>query len=217
MRLPRLSELQQIAKQVPRSVRFAVPVFVAIFTALPMAGFSNMHGTTWVYGQPFPFLDFYDSGGWSLWPRVWKFRVAVDIVFWSVLLEGLALTCSWLHERYGERFSTRQAFFGFVFGVGICLAEVLCPILYRLSDWAGLGMGPACIPTMIVGTFFGHVFDFDYPLNKVSAVLVLFGCAVPGSLYFARGVKVYRSWSGLAVATIALACFFFATSYWLFR
>ena len=80
-----------------------------------MAGMSNMHGTTWAYGQPFPFLDFYDSGGWSLWPRVWKFRVAVDIVFWSVLLEGLALTCSWLHERFGERFSTRQAFFGFVF------------------------------------------------------------------------------------------------------
>jgi hypothetical protein len=208
MRLPRLSELQQIAKRVPRSIRFAVPVLAAIGAALPMAGMSNMHGTTWAYGQPLPFLDFYDSGGWSL---VSKFRVGMDIFFWSVLLGGLALTCSWLHERFGERFSSRQAFFGFVFGVGICLAEVLCPILYRLSDWAGLGMGPACIPTMIVGTFFAQVFDFDAPLNKISAVLVLFGCAVPGSLCFARGVKVYRSWSGLAVATIALACFSFAT------
>lgn len=217
MRLPSSSELRQIAKQVPRSIRFAVPVFAVICTALPMAGLSNMHGTTWAYGQPFPFLDFYDSGGWSLWFRVWQLRVATDIIFWSVLLVGVALTCSWLHERSGEQLSSRRAFFGFVFGVGICLAQVLCPILYLLSDWVGLRMPPACIPTLIVGTFFSHVFGFDAPLTTINTALVLFGCVVPGSLIFARGVRVPRPWSGLAVATIALASFSCATAYWLYR
>jgi len=91
MRMPGPSEFQRLASEVPRSIRFALPAMVVICTALPMTGLSNMHGTTWSYGQPLPFLDFYDSGGWALWFRVWRFRIAMDIVFWCALLGGPAL------------------------------------------------------------------------------------------------------------------------------
>jgi hypothetical protein len=189
-------------------------VFVILFAALPMVGLSNMQGTTWVYGQPFPFLSFYDSGGWSLWPQAWFFRIVMNFVFWSVLLGTLALVCSRLHARFGEEFSSHRAFFGFLFGVGVCLAQVICPMVYELAQWLGFQLPAACVPTLIVGTLFGHAFGFDVSLTAIGTALVLFGCVLPWSLVFARGFKVFRPWSGLAIAAWALLSFSCAAARW---
>lgn len=203
------STLSHLARAVPMSIWFAVPLLVVFCTVLPICGLSNMHGTTWDYGQPLPFLTFYGNDGWELYFREWRFRVAVDIVFWFLAFAGGALACAACQQRFGEQFSARKAFFGFVFGTGICLAAVVCPFVHSFCIRLDISLAPACDPVMIVQTFFGHAFGFDHSLSMIAATLILFGCAVPGSLLFARGVRVYRPWSGSAIAIGALACFSF--------
>jgi hypothetical protein len=207
MHLPACRAVVRVAMAVPKSVRFTVPLLTVFCTVLPMAGLSNMHSTTWSYGQPLPFLDFYDSGGWGLWTQVWRIRLAVDMMFWFVLFGCLALACAWLHERSGELFSTRRAFFGFVFGIGVCLAQVVGYLLGVFSNWLGLRVPPSCIPLLSVETFFAHAFGVAHWLTTLCPLLVLFGCVLSGSLVFASGVRVHRPWSGLAIAVGALASF----------
>jgi hypothetical protein len=195
------------ARAAPMSIRFALPLLVIICTVSPMAGLSGVSATTWAYGQPLPFLDFYSSGGWSLWFQVWRIRLATDVIFWCVALGILALACIRLHKRFGEQFSVNRAFFGFIFGIGICLTQVACPLLCLIGDWLDISVIPFCDPMLIVSTFFAHMFAFDRWVTRICTLLVLFGCVLPASLIFARGVRIWRPWSGLAIAVLALAGF----------